>query len=232
MKKKAFTLIEVMVIVIVIGILGTIGYPAYQNVIEDSRIRVCETNLKAISSALEIYAMEHDSIPADLSNLPSEYLKKAYAGILREKGSWKIKLAYFLVNSQEAGVAYAQTGLLTNDLTKGLPNLRQCPSAPVGATHSYGLNSAIKNLTSLQFRALVKSTLLAGDTRNNAVEFSSFTELDARHKRHTILGAAESFALASDRDKKVTKQNRSRGSPRHATLGSRHEPRGNDDRER
>lgn len=230
MKKAGFTLMEMMVVVVVIGILATLGFPAYKNVIEDSKARACQTNLKAISAALDIYAMEHDSIPADLSKLPSEYLERAYAGILREKGSWKIKLAYFIVSSQERGVVYAQTGILTNDLTRGVPNLRQCPSAPVGATHSYGLNSAIKNLTSMQYRALAGSTLLVGDTRNNAVEFSAPTDLDSRHRRYKILSTAENFALACNKGKNVTEENKSEG--QQVSGRGRGVQRGDSDRER
>mgnify|MGYP001590185566 CR=1 FL=1 len=82
MRKAGFTLMEMMLVVVVIGILATLGFPAYKNVIEDSKAKVCQTNLRVISAALDIYAMEHDSIPGDLSKLPSFAFFKSWFVIL------------------------------------------------------------------------------------------------------------------------------------------------------
>jgi len=187
-----FTLIEVIIVVIIAGIIATLGFPAYQNLIEDSRQKVCGANLSAINSALDVYAMEHDTIPADLSEIPEQYLQKAYISLLKQKGGWRIKLAYFIVGQQEKGLAYA--GLFTDDLTRGTPNLRRCPAAAAG-TRSYGLNSAIKGLTSRQYRDLDRATLTAGDSA--AVEFAGEADLTDRHRRYRILAETKAFALAA-----------------------------------
>ena len=195
MTHKAFTLIEVIIVVIIVGIIGTLGFPAYQNLIEDSKQKVCESNLKAINAALDIYAMEHDTIPADLSQIPEQYLQRAYASLLKQKGSWRIKLAYFVVGQQEKGLVYA--GLFTDDLTRGTPNIRRCPATAAG-TRSYGLNSAIKNLTSRQYRALAGSTVVAGDS--TTAEFAGVNNLTARHRRYRFLASPEVFPIFITRD--------------------------------
>lgn len=192
MTHRAFTLIEVIIVVIIVGIIGTIGFPAYQNLLEDSKQKVCEANLSAISAALDVYAMENDTIPADLSGIPEQYLQRAYASLLKQKGSWRIKLAYFIVEQKEKGLAYA--GLFTDNLTRGTPDLRKCPAAAAGE-RSYGLNSAIKNLTSRQYRALAGTTIVVGDS--TAAEFATVQALTPRHRRYRILANPETFPIGA-----------------------------------
>lgn len=199
MKKKAFTLMEIIIIVVVIGILATLGLPTYQNVIEDSKAKVCQANLQALNTSLEIYAMEHDVMPGGLSELTPEYIEKAYAHILQEKGAWKIKLAYFIVRWEQRGLAYA--GLLS-DISKGNLSLITCPSdtSPPPTGISYGLNSVLENMTSQAYRALPDDTLLIGDCEN--VTFTNLTDLNERHKHYGIL-TSDTYAQVISKDKKV-----------------------------
>lgn len=196
MKKKAFTIMEILIVVVIIGILATLGLPTYQNVIEDSKAKVCETNLEALNTSLEIYAMEHDVMPGDLSELSPEHIQKAYTRILQEKGAWKIKLAYFIVGWEQRGLAYA--GLL-NDIASGNKVLITCPAAAPG-TRSYGLNSILLHMTSQAYRNLSSDTLFIGDCEN--VTFTNFTDLKEIHKHYGIL-TRDTYAQAIGKDKKV-----------------------------
>lgn len=51
--QQGFTLIELMVVVVVIGILAMITLPAYQNYIKRSQARVAGADLVALSAAME-----------------------------------------------------------------------------------------------------------------------------------------------------------------------------------
>lgn len=67
-KTKAFTLVEIMIVVLIIGILLAIAVPNFIRARETSRARTCSGNLKQIDSAKEQYAMENrlgqgDAIP-------------------------------------------------------------------------------------------------------------------------------------------------------------------------
>lgn len=74
-KYKAFTLIEIMTVVIIISILATLAVPPFVKTIEVSKGRLAKTNLKLIYSAEKIYRNEHDTYypnpagPADLTGI-------------------------------------------------------------------------------------------------------------------------------------------------------------------
>ena len=57
-KKKGFTLVEIMIVVLIIGILLAIAVPNFVRARERSRAKTCVGNLKQIDSAKEQYAME------------------------------------------------------------------------------------------------------------------------------------------------------------------------------
>jgi prepilin-type N-terminal cleavage/methylation domain-containing protein len=60
MKKlnKAFTLVEIMIVVLIIGILMAIAVPNFVKARESSRRSTCVANLKQLDSAKEQYAMD------------------------------------------------------------------------------------------------------------------------------------------------------------------------------
>jgi prepilin-type N-terminal cleavage/methylation domain-containing protein len=56
--KKGFTLVEIMIVVLIIGILMAIAVPNFIQARSTSRKNSCIANLKQIDSAKEQYAME------------------------------------------------------------------------------------------------------------------------------------------------------------------------------
>jgi prepilin-type N-terminal cleavage/methylation domain-containing protein len=57
--RRGFTLIEIMIVVLIIGILLAIAVPNFVKARESSRAKSCVANLKQIDSAKEQYAMDN-----------------------------------------------------------------------------------------------------------------------------------------------------------------------------
>ena len=68
MKRKSFTLVELVVVVIVALILATFGMATYRQVIDNAGTRVDQTHLRALGAAVEVYALENDSFPTTLAS--------------------------------------------------------------------------------------------------------------------------------------------------------------------
>lgn len=62
-KNRGFTLIEVMVVVAILGILAALVVPQLVGKDDKARVERVKSDLKAISSALEMYKLDHHSYP-------------------------------------------------------------------------------------------------------------------------------------------------------------------------
>lgn len=58
-RNRAFTLVEIMIVVLIIGILMAIAVPNFVKARESSRRNTCISNLKQIDSAKEQWAMDN-----------------------------------------------------------------------------------------------------------------------------------------------------------------------------
>lgn len=56
--KKAFTLIELMVVVIIIGILASISIPSFNKSMENARAKEAHTTLELIYNAEKVYRLD------------------------------------------------------------------------------------------------------------------------------------------------------------------------------
>ena len=66
-----FTLIEVMVVVAIVGILATVGYPAYTDYLRRGKIAEAVSTLADARAKLEQYFLDNrTSVGADAANMP------------------------------------------------------------------------------------------------------------------------------------------------------------------
>jgi general secretion pathway protein G len=59
--KKGFTLVEILIVVIILGILAAIVIPQFTQASTEARVSNLRTNLQTIRSQLLLYKMQHDA---------------------------------------------------------------------------------------------------------------------------------------------------------------------------
>lgn len=64
---RAFTVIEMIVVVVVIGILAAVAIPRFVGARDDSAVAAAAEDLKAIELALDLYHAQHGSYPPDVN---------------------------------------------------------------------------------------------------------------------------------------------------------------------
>lgn len=67
--QKGFTLIELMIVVVIIGILAAIAIPKFTNVQDQAKTAGCRQNLKVIATAEAVYYAAYDSYTTAWANL-------------------------------------------------------------------------------------------------------------------------------------------------------------------
>lgn len=68
-RKSGFTLVEIMIVVLIIGILLAIAIPNFMKARETSRTNSCIANLKQIDAAIQQYAMDNKKSGTDTVGL-------------------------------------------------------------------------------------------------------------------------------------------------------------------
>lgn len=62
MRKKGFTLVEMLAVVLIVGILTVTGFSTYNTVWRNNQIDTAETDLRDISSAISSYLIDYGNI--------------------------------------------------------------------------------------------------------------------------------------------------------------------------
>lgn len=69
--RRAYTLTEMLVVTLIIGVLASLAAPSYQRAAEQSRADLAAANLRAIWSAERLYWIEYQTYQINLSTLQS-----------------------------------------------------------------------------------------------------------------------------------------------------------------
>lgn len=75
--KSGFTLVEIMIVVMIIGMLATLSYPSYKKSRESAQRTVCINNLRVMQHAADRYLFKHPGTATiDPEDLDDYYSKK------------------------------------------------------------------------------------------------------------------------------------------------------------
>ena len=67
--QRGFTLIEIMVVVVIIGVLGAIVVPQFMSRPDQAKVTAAHTDIQAISTALEMYRLDTFNYPSTQQGL-------------------------------------------------------------------------------------------------------------------------------------------------------------------
>lgn len=76
--RKGFTLVEIMIAVVIIGLLAAMAIPAFSKVNQSSKAKTCVNNLRQIAGAKDQYFLEYGgepNVPLDTLIEPDGYIK-------------------------------------------------------------------------------------------------------------------------------------------------------------
>ena len=79
-KQSAFTLIELLIVVVILGIIAAIVVPQFSIATDDARLSTLRTNLATVRSQLQLYKLEHqDNFPTEHTTFEAQLTAKTDA---------------------------------------------------------------------------------------------------------------------------------------------------------
>lgn len=85
--EAGFTLVEIMVVIVILGLLATMVAKNVIGVSEEARIKTAQTSVHTIADAIELYCVKNGSLPSSIEALTAEEKGGPYIKQL-EKDPW------------------------------------------------------------------------------------------------------------------------------------------------
>lgn len=70
--EKGFTLVEILIVVVILGILAAIVIPQFTDASTQSKVSSCQTTLQSLRSQVELYKIQHNDTPPALATFEAE----------------------------------------------------------------------------------------------------------------------------------------------------------------
>ena len=102
MTRKGFTLVEILIVVIILGILAAVVIPQFTEASNDARAAALDSDLQTVRSQIELWKIQHlDAIPGNIDGVTMQDQlteKTAQDGTLNAAGAFGPYLQSFPVN--------------------------------------------------------------------------------------------------------------------------------------
>lgn len=87
---KGFTVVELLIVIVVIGILAAITIVSYNGIVSQSRVSAAKASLNSISKKLEIYRINNSAFPTASDNATWKSLLSESAGVINGAANYAI----------------------------------------------------------------------------------------------------------------------------------------------
>ena len=94
--KNAFTLLELMVVILILGLLASFVLPKLTGKSEEAKVKVVCIQMKSISQALKMYKVDNSMYPSTSQGLKELSKKDYFEDGKIPKDSWKKEYIYTL----------------------------------------------------------------------------------------------------------------------------------------
>ncbi len=70
--KKGFTLVEILIVVVILGILAAIVIPQFTNASTEAKLSSLKSDLQTVRSQIELFKIQHDDAPPTAADFVSQ----------------------------------------------------------------------------------------------------------------------------------------------------------------
>ena len=82
--KTGFTLVEILIVVVILGILAAIVVPQFTDASNEAKLASLRCDLQTLRSQIELYKIQHNDIPPTLADFTDQMTKYTdVAGVLQ-----------------------------------------------------------------------------------------------------------------------------------------------------
>ena len=88
--ERGFTIMELLVVIVIIGVLAAIGVPAYNNMTTRARQTACQANRRTLQTAVGMCFADTGAYPANLGAALAGYLDNAASMTCPSGGNYSL----------------------------------------------------------------------------------------------------------------------------------------------